>query len=200
MLADVAAAALYLRLRDFELRAEGDGALARQADDGQAVRPVVRNLEFDDAVVRADDRPDVVAGLAVVLLQDEDAVLDSVGEIVQVELELLSEQSMPFESTPRSLPFSIFTPPGRRDLCSATGARSPARTFCARGDDLDGRALPDVDLTNPQVVAVGMPADLDDAPTTTFCISSDGSCVSSTLEPESVILSAYSFESALISV
>ena len=38
---------------------------------------------------------------------------------------------MPLDTTPRSLPFSIFLPPGRVDLCRATGTRSPAWMFQA---------------------------------------------------------------------
>ena len=38
---------------------------------------------------------------------------------------------MPLDTTPRSLPFWIFTPPGRVDLWSATGIRSPGWMFQA---------------------------------------------------------------------
>ena len=41
------------------------------------------------------------------------------------------EQSIPLEISPRSLPFSIFFPPGSRDLCRATGTISPSLTFWA---------------------------------------------------------------------
>jgi len=38
---------------------------------------------------------------------------------------------MPFETSPRSLPFVMCTPPGSQELCWATGTRSPSCTFCA---------------------------------------------------------------------
>ena len=43
---------------------------------------------------------------------------------------------MPLETTPRSLPRVMRTPPGRRDLCSAAGTMSPAGEVFGAGDDL----------------------------------------------------------------
>ena len=38
---------------------------------------------------------------------------------------------MPLDSTPRSVPFFIWIPPGRVLLSLATGTKSPWETFCA---------------------------------------------------------------------
>ena len=49
---------------------------------------------------------------------------------------------MPLDKTPRSLPFSIFFPPGRVDLCRATGTRSPGWMFQAPVTICTGSAWP----------------------------------------------------------
>ena len=49
---------------------------------------------------------------------------------------------MPLESTPRSLPFSIFFPPGRVDLWRATGTISPSWMFQAPVTIWTGSSLP----------------------------------------------------------
>ena len=67
---------------------ESGSGLAGQTEDGIAVRAVVRDLKVHNGVVAADDGVDVVAGLAV-LLQDPDAVLNGIGEVVERQAELL---------------------------------------------------------------------------------------------------------------
>ena len=60
---------------------EGRARLAGKANDGKAVGTVGRDLELDHAVVIADDLRHVVAGLHIILTQDEDAVGDAVREL-----------------------------------------------------------------------------------------------------------------------
>ena len=44
-----------------------------------------------------------------------------------------NEHIMPFETTPRSLPLVIFTPPGRVELCRQTGQISPTEVSVTLG-------------------------------------------------------------------
>ena len=80
-LRDAAAAALDPGCVQLERAAEGRACLAGKANDGKAVGTVGRDLELDHAVVIADDLRDVVAGLHIILTQDEDAVGDAVREL-----------------------------------------------------------------------------------------------------------------------
>ena len=79
--------ALNLRVVELEGLAEGDRRLPGQADDAEAVRAVGGDFKFHHMVVRADDGADVVSGLAV-LVEDEDAVGDAVGELPLFRVEV----------------------------------------------------------------------------------------------------------------
>jgi hypothetical protein len=70
------------RLVEIELFAEGHGGLAGQTDHAQAVGAVGGNLKVHHMVVAADDGPDVGAGDGVGLVENEDAVVDAVGEFL----------------------------------------------------------------------------------------------------------------------
>ena len=78
---DIAAFVLDLRLREVELLVKGRGSFPCKADDGKAVRAVGGYLEFHGGIVDTESVADVIAGLAA-FLNDENAVLDGVGEIV----------------------------------------------------------------------------------------------------------------------
>ncbi len=69
------------RLMQLQLLAERHRRLARETYHAQTVRAVGSYLKFNDVIVHADERADVVAGLAV-LMQHEDAVGDAVGELL----------------------------------------------------------------------------------------------------------------------
>ena len=66
---------------------EGGGGLPGQTDDAKAVGPVGGDLKFHDMVVGVDDGLDVIAGLAV-LVEDEDTVVDAVGEFALLRVEV----------------------------------------------------------------------------------------------------------------
>ena len=65
---------------ELQLLAEGSRGLAGKADNGKTVGAVGGYLKFDNVVVSAYDGPYIIAGLHAVLVQDEDAVGDAVGE------------------------------------------------------------------------------------------------------------------------
>ena len=60
---------------------KGGGHLPGQADDGEAVGPVGGDFELHHVVVGVDDGLDVVTGFHALLVEDEDAVGDAVGEL-----------------------------------------------------------------------------------------------------------------------
>ena len=70
-----------------ELLVEGGGRLAGETDHAQAVGAVRGDLELDDMVVIAEERGHVVAGLHV-LVQDQDAVGDAVRELALLGVEI----------------------------------------------------------------------------------------------------------------
>ena len=67
---------------------EGGGDLPGQTDDAEAVRPVGGDFELHHVVVRADDGADVVPGLDALLVEDEDAVGNAVGELLLLRVEV----------------------------------------------------------------------------------------------------------------
>ena len=81
---------------ELQLLVEGHGGFARQPDHAEAVRAVRGDFELDHVVVTADHGGDVVAGPDI-LMQDEDAVLDAVGELLLLGMEVtqLADFSLP---------------------------------------------------------------------------------------------------------
>ena len=86
---NVAVNALVLGLLDIERQVEGGGGLSCKADDREAVGAVGGYLELNGGVVEADRLSDVLAHcLVAVIAEDKDAVLDSVGEVMQGKTQL----------------------------------------------------------------------------------------------------------------
>ena len=81
-------AALHLRLMEGQGLLIGGGHLPGQADDAEAVRPVGGDLKLHHMVVGANDGLDVVAVLDALLVEDEDAVGDAVGELLLLGVEV----------------------------------------------------------------------------------------------------------------
>ena len=91
-LVDVAAGGrFHNRLVQLELFVKGDGGLARKADHAQAVGTVRGDLKLDHVVVQAEQYAHIVAGLAV-LVQDEDAVGDAVGKLLLFRVQILGRE------------------------------------------------------------------------------------------------------------
>ena len=78
---DGAAAAPDLGGVELQGLAEGGAGLPGKADDAEAVGAVGGDLKLHHVVVETQDGGDVVAGLGAVLVEDEDAVRDAVGEL-----------------------------------------------------------------------------------------------------------------------
>ena len=99
---------------------------------------------------------------------------------------------MPLDSTPRSLPFSIFLPPGRVDLSRATGTMSPGWMFQAPVTIWMGALWPTSTWQIHMWSESGWRSMVRMVPTTILEISAPRSSVVSTLEPERVMASAKS--------
>ena len=84
----IAAGALYHGGMQMQRQAVGCSGFPCQTNDGKAIGTVGGDFEFHDGIIEADGGADVLADGAG-FLQDEDAVLDSVGEIVGGEPQLL---------------------------------------------------------------------------------------------------------------
>ena len=82
------AAALHHRLVEGQGCVKGGGGLPGQADDGEAVGAVGGDLELHHVVVQAHHRLQVVPGFTV-LVKDEDAVGDAVGELRLLGVEVI---------------------------------------------------------------------------------------------------------------
>ena len=62
---------------------ESSGGFSCQTNDGVAVGTIVGDFELYDGIIVADNLVDIVANLAVLIIEDPDAVENCVGEIVQ---------------------------------------------------------------------------------------------------------------------
>ena len=89
---DGVAAALHLGGGDVQLLAEGDGGLTGKADDAQTVGAVGGDLKLHHMVVQTQNRGDVVAWLCALFVEDEDAVLNAVGELLLLGVNVRERQ------------------------------------------------------------------------------------------------------------
>ena len=132
-----------------ERLAEGDGGLAGQADDGEAVRAVRGYLELHDVVVTAYDGDDVVAGLAV-FLKDEEAVLIGVGEVVQREAQLLERAHHALGECTVEGRGADGDAAGKSGAVERDGDEVADLLVLRTGDDLEITLAADVDLAVPK--------------------------------------------------
>ena len=100
-----------------------------------------------------------------------------------------SEQSMPLDMTPLSLPLVILTPFGSSDLCRATGTMSPAWTLEAPVTICTGSSWPTSSWQITRWSESGCFSTDRILPTTTFLTSSNSVFQPSTFEPD--ILSCF---------
>ena len=100
-----------------------------------------------------------------------------------------SEQSMPLDITPLSLPLVILTPFGSSDLCRATGTMSPAWTLDAPVTICTGSSWPTSSWQITRWSESGCFSTDRILPTTTFLTSSNSVFQPSTFEPDILIAS-----------
>ena len=153
MLMYVAAGALDYGGVQLQGLAEGHGGLAGQADDGEAVRAVRGYLELDNVVVAAYDGDDVVAGLAG-LLDDEEAVLIGVGEVVQREAQLLERAHHAFRELAAEHGGVYLHAAGELGSVERHGDEVADLLVLRAGDYLQQALAADIDLAGPHVVGV----------------------------------------------
>ncbi len=102
------------------------------------------------------------------------------------------EHNIPFEATPRNLPFLITWPVGNKELSNATGTRSHSDTFCAPVTIWTSSVSPTSIWHICNLSASGCFSSFIILPSTTFFILALASIISSTSKPAPTSLSASS--------
>ena len=152
---NVAVAAAHRRLGKRQRGAERAGALAGEAAHRKAVGAVVRDLKLHDAVVQAADGADIVAGNAV-LFEDENAVLDRVGEVALLEPKLAERAEHALAELAAQLAGMDLLAAGQRAAVERDGDEIAGRDVLRAGDDLELPLAADVDPADPHMVGVGV--------------------------------------------
>ena len=137
---------------------KGGCRLACKTEDGIAVRAVVRNFKIHDGVVVADDLVDVVAGLAV-LLQNPDAVLNGIGEVVEGQTQLFQGAQHAVRRLAAQLTLGDVHAAGEPGVVQRGRDEIALVDVLRAGDDLYGFLLAHVHLTHPHMVGVGVADD-----------------------------------------
>ena len=128
--------------------------LAREAEKGIAVRAVVRDLEFYDGVVVADDFVHVLADLYALVIEDPDAVFIGRRAVVDGEAELFERAQHAVRLHAAELSLRDVDAAGKIGIVLGNGDKVAFRYILRAGDDLKGLALADVYHADPHVVGV----------------------------------------------
>ena len=135
---------------------EADRGLASKTDDRKTVGAVGGYLELNDGIVKQERFLDVHADLVLkVLSENEDAVLDRLGHIVECEIQFCDRAEHSVRLNAAEL------------ACLDGNVTRKMRNGDSRGDDVAlvdvlrarddlSHRLSDVDLTDPEVVGVGV--------------------------------------------
>ena len=158
ILVDVVARALDHRLLDRERALKGRSGFARQTDHAEAVSAVGGDFKVGNVVVQTEHLLDVLAyGRA--FRQEQNAVLAGVGHAAVRQSQLLERAHHAVGDFAAQLALGDFHTAGQRGLVQRDRADFAHRVgghVGRTGDDLDGFALPHVDLANLEVVGVRM--------------------------------------------
>ena len=133
------------------------GGLAGEAQQGIAVRAVVRDLKFDDRIVRTHDVVDVLADGAVLVVQNPDAVLVCVRHIVLRQTQLLERAEHAAGLHAAELALRDMHAAGEPGIVLRHGHKVALVDVLRAGHDLDGLLRADVDHADPHVVGIFMP-------------------------------------------
>ena len=145
---------LDLRLREVELLVKGRGSFPCKADDGKAVRAVGGYLEFHGGIVDTESVADVIAGLAA-FLNDENAVLDGVGEIVNGYAQLRNGAHHSFGNDSAELAFFNFHAVCKGGVIEGDRNKGAFKNVGGGRYYLNG-AVAHIHLTNLKLVSVRM--------------------------------------------
>ena len=133
---------------------EGSGGLSGQTDDGVAVGTVVGDLKVHHGVIVANDLVDVLTYMAVLVIQDPDAVSVGTGKIVlgQTQLGKGAEHTVG-RNTPE-LALGDVDAAGQVGVVQSGGNQIPFMDILCAGDDLNRGFLSHIYLADPHVVGV----------------------------------------------
>ena len=128
--------------------------LAREAEKGIAVRAVVRDLEFHDRVVVADDFVHILADLYALVIENPDAVFIGRRAVVDGEAELFERAQHAVRLHAAEFSFCDVDAAGKIGIVLGNGNKVSFRYILRAGDDLKGLAVSDVYHADPHVVGV----------------------------------------------
>ena len=164
VVADIVHRMLHLGGGEVEGLIKGGRRLPGQASDRQAVGTVGGDLELHAGVVEPDGGADILPQLHVRLLEDEDAVLLGVGEVVGGEAQLRQGAEHPVALLPPQLAAADVLAAGQPGVVHCHRYIVPLVDVLGAGDDLDQFRFAHIHLADKHVVGVGVPDDLLHAP------------------------------------
>ena len=147
-------AALYNRLVVRHLHAESGSGFTGQADDAVAVGTVVGDFEFHHGVVIADNQIDVVANLAILVIENPDTVGIGIGQIVlgQTQLGKGAEHTVGLYAPELALgDMHTADQPG---IVQRSGNQIAFMDILCAGDDLHRLFLTHIHLADPHVIGI----------------------------------------------
>ena len=136
--------------------AESGGGFTGQADDGVAVGTVVGDFEINNGVVVADDQVDVIADLAILVVQDPDAVSENAGQIVLGQAQLLEGAQHAVGLFTAELALGDVNTAGQPGIVQCCGNQIALVDVLSAGDDLHQLFLAHVHLADEHMVRVGV--------------------------------------------
>ena len=149
--------AVHHRLMVLHGQAESGGGFSCQADDGVAVGTVIGDFKIHHSVVVADDGVDIVAGLAVFVIQNPDAVGIGVGQIIlgQTQFRKGAEHTVGYFATEFALG-DVYAA-GKIGIVQGGRNQIALTDILSAGDDLHRGFLAHVNLAYPHVVRIFVP-------------------------------------------
>ena len=142
--------------------AQRDSRLTRDAEDAVAVRAVGGDLEIDDIVVKVQHLAHIGAG-DIAVIQDQDAVFLAAREVARLQPQLFAGAEHPVGRQAAQL--AVFDVRAVRQIGIVQRRRDGGADehVLRAGDDLQ-RLSADVDLTDLQVIGIGVRLERGDAP------------------------------------
>ena len=160
VVADIVHRMLHLGNREMERLVEGSGGLPGQAGDRKAVRPVGSDLEFHTGVVEADGGLDVLSNFHIWLLENEDAILLGIGEVMGSEAQFREGTEHPVALLPPELTLADVFSPGQPGVVHGHRHIVSLVDILGASDNLDQLRTAHIYLADKHVVGVGVPDNL----------------------------------------
>ena len=138
------------------LHAKGRCRFPGKADDGIAVGAVVGDFKIHNGIIVSDDQIDIVAHLAILVIEDPDAVGISLGKIVlsQTQFGIGAEHTIGFFAT--ELALGDVNTAGEIRVVQRSGNQVALMDVLGTGDNLDGFLFAHINLADPHMIGIFM--------------------------------------------